>query len=117
MGLLQRRDGNYDRALSLFMESLQMSVEQANQQGIANCLGALAGLAVVAKQPSLATRLFAAADRIRQAIGAKMGNDDKLEFESYLTKLRNQLENKAFEDAWTEGHLMTQNNHGNVKVG
>jgi tetratricopeptide (TPR) repeat protein len=107
MGLLQRKDGNYDRALSLFMESLQMSVEQANQQGIANCLGALAGLAVVAQQPGLATRLFAAADKIRQAIGAKMGHDDQLEYESYLIKLRDQLENKAFEEAWSVGQLLS----------
>ncbi len=65
-GLLERSQGNYARARELFLESLRLSDEQKNQQGIANCLGALAGLAVISDQAPRAARLFAAAAKLRQ---------------------------------------------------
>jgi predicted ATPase/class 3 adenylate cyclase/Tfp pilus assembly protein PilF len=107
MGLLQRSQGNYGRASELFQESLSLSVEQANQQGIANCLGALAGLAAMAKQPIRAAHLFAAAEKLRQAMGVRMGSDDQHEYEHYLGVLRPQLEDAAFVTAWSEGCAMT----------
>ena len=107
MGLLQRSQGNCGRAADLFRESLHLSAEQANQQGIANCLGALAGLAVLATQPVRAARLFAAAGELRQAMGAKMGSDDQREYEHYLAVLRGQLDDTAFTAAWSEGRAMT----------
>jgi predicted ATPase/Tfp pilus assembly protein PilF len=107
MGLLQRSQGNYDRAAELLRESLHLSAEQANRQGIANCLGALAGLAALARQPIRAAHLFAAADRLRQEIGVKMGSDDQQEYEYHQAALRRQLDDTAFTTAWSEGWAMT----------
>jgi predicted ATPase/class 3 adenylate cyclase len=107
MGLLQRSQGNYARASELFQESLRLSAEQANQQGIANCLGALAGLAAMTGQPIRAARLFAAAEKLRQAMGARMGSDDRREYEIYLDLLRHQLDDVAFTTAWSEGCAMS----------
>lgn len=107
MGLLQRSEGNYGRALELFQESLRISVEQGNQQGIANCLGALAGLAVMTGQPKRAARWFAAADKLRQWMGARMGEDDQREYERCLNKLRDQLDEGTFQTLWSEGYSMT----------
>jgi predicted ATPase len=107
MGLLQRSQGDYARASELFQESLRLSAEQANQQGIANCLGALGGLAAMTGQPIRAARLFAAADKLRQAIGARMGSDDRREYEVYLDLLRHQLDDVAFTTSWSEGYAMT----------
>jgi len=107
MGLLQRSDGNYKQALELFQESLRLSVNQENQQGIANCLGALAGLAVLANQPERAARLFAAAARLRREMGAKMSGSDRLEYEKYLTMVHEHLDYAAFEVEWLDGFSMT----------
>jgi predicted ATPase/class 3 adenylate cyclase/Tfp pilus assembly protein PilF len=106
-GLLQRSQGNYGRALGLFQESVHLSAEQANQQGIANCLGALAGLAAMTGQPIRAAHLFAAAEKLRQAIGARMGSDDRQEYEIYLDVVRHQLDEADFTTAWSEGCAMT----------
>jgi predicted ATPase/class 3 adenylate cyclase len=106
MGLLQRSQGNYGRASELFVESLHLSAEQANQQGIANCLGALAGLAAMTGYPIRAAHLFAAAQEMRQAIGARMGSDDRREYEIYLDVVRHQLDDAAFTAAWSEGCAM-----------
>jgi len=107
MGLLQRSEGNYGRALELFQESLQISVEQGNQQGIANCLGALGGLATMTGQPKSAARWFAAAEKLRQQMGARMGEDDQREYEMCLDRLRKQLDETIFQSLWSEGYSMT----------
>ena len=107
MGLLQRSEGNFALSLELFRESLDLSLEQENQQGIANCRGALAGLAVMAGQPVRAARLFAASARLRREMGAKMSSNDRLEYEHYLGLVHEHLDHMAFEVEWSEGFTMT----------
>jgi predicted ATPase/class 3 adenylate cyclase len=107
MGLLERSQGNFDRALVLFRESLRLSIEQDNQQGIANCFGALAGMAVLADQPVRATHYFAASARLRRQMEAKMSNHDRKEYEHYLTLVHKQLDHAQFEMEWSEGFSMS----------
>ncbi len=107
MGLLERSEENYERALELFTESLSLSVEQENQQGIANCLGGLAGLAVLANEPTRAVHLFAAAAALRKSMGAKMSNNDRAEYEKYLTMVHLHMDHATFEAEWSEGFTMT----------
>ena len=106
-GLLQRRRHEDAAALALFLESLGISVEQDNRQGIANCLGAIAGLAVIAEQAGAAVPLFSAAQRIRQEIGAAMGRGDQNEYDSYLDLARQQLPEDKFTAAWARGLELT----------
>lgn len=107
LGLLRRSEGQCREAFQLFEESLRLSAEQGNRQGIANCLGAMAGLAATARRPLRATRLFAAAEKAREAVGAKMGVEDRREYESYLERVREQLDDSAFMAAWSAGYAMT----------
>lgn len=107
MGLLQRNAGNHARAWVLFRESLSLSLEQENQQGIANCLGAIAGLAAMTNQPVYATHLFAAADKLRKSMGMKMGLHDQEEYEHSFSLLRNQLDKGQFQAIWSQGSQMT----------
>jgi tetratricopeptide (TPR) repeat protein len=103
-GLLDRSQGRYDRALARFQESLKISVNQGNWQGIANCLGAIAGLA---SRPWDAAHLFAASQKTREEIEARMGEGDQAEYNEYLTRLRQQLDDDEFNNAWTHGYTMT----------
>lgn len=107
MGLLRRSEGDYDRALPMLRESLQLSNEQANRQGIVNCLGAIAGVAAMLKQPESAVRLFAVTERLREEIGNKMGQADKEEYEACLQLARDQLGEDAFGVLWREGQIMS----------
>ncbi|MGD2078561.1 MAG: tetratricopeptide repeat protein, partial [Chloroflexota bacterium] len=107
MGLLRRSDGDYDHALQMFRESLQLSNEQANRQGIVNCLGAVAGLAAMLKQPAIAVRLFAATERLRGEIGNKMGQADQREYEACLQLARSQLDEDAFRALWHDGQALS----------
>jgi tetratricopeptide (TPR) repeat protein len=107
IGLLSRSQGNMAQACELFKESLKISAEQDNQQGIANCLGALAGLAVFAKQPARAARLFAAAEKIRDTQKMYMGGDDRQEYEQYLAALRRELDQTTMDALWMEGYSIS----------
>jgi len=107
MGLLRRSEGDYSRALQMFQESLQLSFEQESQQGIVNCLGAIAGLAAMRKQPEIAVRLFAVTEKLREEIGNKMGQADLQEYETYLQLARSQLDETAFSASWKDGHTMS----------
>jgi predicted ATPase/class 3 adenylate cyclase/Tfp pilus assembly protein PilF len=106
-GLLQRKQGNHAQALTLFKESLDISDLQDNLQGIANCLGAIAGLAITAEQPVEGLQLFAAAQMIRQQISAKMGQGDQAEYDLYLDLADQQLDKVRFEKAWSQGSSLT----------
>jgi tetratricopeptide (TPR) repeat protein len=106
LGLVQRSLGNYERAYALFQESLDLSLQQENQQGIANCLGAIAGLASMTGQPTRSARLFAAVDKLRQTMGMRMGKDDQHEYEECLSQLRDQMDEATFRALWSEGSAM-----------
>lgn len=107
MGLLQRSQGNSGTALELFQESLHLSYGQGNRQGIANCLGALAGIAGTTGQPIQAARLFAAADRLRKATGVGLAEIDRQEMEHYLAPVRDQLDSSTIASAWSAGYELT----------
>jgi predicted ATPase/class 3 adenylate cyclase len=107
MGLIKRSEGNYPAALTLFIESLDLAVEQNNQQGIANCLGAIAGLAAMAEQPVCAARLFASAARLRESLGIRMGAGDREEYDYYLAALKETMDERLLAEAMEEGHSLT----------
>ena len=107
MGLLRRSAGDYDGALQAFQESLQLSRDQANKQGVINCLGAIAGVAAFLNQPEIATRLFAVTSQIRERINSKMGQADKIEYDKYVELARSQLDDLTFDALWSKGSTMS----------
>ncbi|HSG17329.1 MAG TPA: tetratricopeptide repeat protein [Anaerolineae bacterium] len=107
MGLLRRSEGDYVGAVKMFWESLQLSFEQESRQGIVNCLGAIAGLAAMLKQPEIAARLFAFTEQLRAEIGNKMGQADQVEYEAYIQLARSQLGEDNFNALWRDGQAMS----------
>jgi len=107
LGLIQRKQGNFDQALKLLQESLEISVIQDNRQGIANSFGAIAGLAIINNQPIEGMTLFATAQMIREEIGARMGNGDQNEYDEYLKITRQKMGNEIIERTWLYGYSIT----------
>jgi hypothetical protein len=93
-------------ALDLFRESLELSAEQENQQGIANCLGAMAGLAALNHQAANSARLFSAAAKLRDIMGVVMGAEDQNEYERYLSFLRQELDMEQFDQLMQDGYAL-----------
>ena len=105
-GLVERREGNDTAAREVLITSLELSAEQANRQGMAQCLFGLASLEVI-HRPRRAVLLFAAAGALRRAMGTLMAVTDRQDYETSLLILRRELDAATFQAAWAEGQSLS----------
>jgi predicted ATPase/class 3 adenylate cyclase/Tfp pilus assembly protein PilF len=106
MGLVERRTRNDVAAREALIASLDLSAEQENRQGMAQCLFALASLQVIPR-PRRAVPLFAAAGKLRQAMGTMMPVTDRQDYDTSLLILRRQMDDATFQAAWAEGQSLS----------
>jgi predicted ATPase/DNA-binding CsgD family transcriptional regulator len=97
-----------DRALarSLYQESLDVVIEVGDKVLIALGLEGLAGVVATQGEPVRATRLWAAAAVLREAIGAPMPPVERAGYERAVATVRMQLGEQIFATAWNEGCTM-----------
>jgi tetratricopeptide (TPR) repeat protein len=101
-------------AQSLFGESLALFQELGDKEGIAECLEGLAGVAsalgALQEQPPAcarrAARLCAAAEAVRQAIGAPRMPIERSRYDAVTSAARAGLDAASFDAAWAEGLAM-----------
>ncbi len=101
---------DYATARRLYEEGLAISTELGDTEAIASCLEGLG--AVLAAQghadTSLwATRLWGAAEALREAMGAPIPPIYYADYDRWVAAARAQLGEKAFAGVWTEGRMMT----------
>ena len=106
-GSLALTAGDHERALALHRESLLLWSKMGTSRGVAESLEGLGALALAQGNPPRATRCYAAAEAIRQAIGAPRPPRRRAPYERDLATLRRSLGEDAFTAAWTEGQAMT----------
>jgi hypothetical protein len=75
--------------------------------GIAQSLERLAAVSLALGQPEHAARIAAAAEGIREAIGAPLPPSERPEHDADLTAARAQLGDATFASVWAGGHTMT----------
>ena len=99
--------GDLERASVCYRESLELWSRLGTQRGIADCLEGFAGLALAQSRWVEAVRLYAAAETLRQAIGAPRPPHRRAEYEEQLARLRRKLGEEGFATVWIEGQAMT----------
>ncbi len=97
----------FDRASALYRESLTMWAKMGGRRGIAECLEGTADLALAQGALERSVRLRAAAETIRQAIGAPRPPRCREAYERDLASIRAELGDDAFTMAWQDGQGMT----------
>jgi predicted ATPase/class 3 adenylate cyclase len=95
--------GNLARAEALLRESLQAAGEVEDKEGTARGLEAAAALATARGALATATRALAAADALREAIGAPLPAVYRPERDRILADSRRALGGPAFAGAWAAG--------------
>ena len=100
------RGSDFEKASTLFKESLILSNESGNDINIALALTGLAGVLGMTGEPEQAAQLLGAADLIIESLGQLEPADQK-DFDYYLSVVRKQLKKPAFEKAWASGRAMT----------
>jgi predicted ATPase/DNA-binding CsgD family transcriptional regulator len=107
LGRIARIQGDFGRAATLYEESLRLYKELGGKLGIAHALEGMAALRAACGQPEPATRLWAAADALRDEIGAPLENLERAKYETFVAAAREALGEAALANAWTEGRKLT----------
>jgi non-specific serine/threonine protein kinase len=111
LAYVAHRQKDYGQATALFIESLGWYRELGLKTGIAASVTGLAGVAAAAGMSvagaERAARLFGAAERLREEVGAIVDRADLAEYERNVAEVRAQLNETAFAVAWTEGRAMS----------
>src|SRR3712207_6556245 len=81
LGLIALARGDAPRASALLAESMGRQQELGNKESMADCLVELAAVAGGGGQADRAARLFAAAEVLRETIGAPRSPDERARHE------------------------------------
>jgi predicted ATPase/class 3 adenylate cyclase len=102
---LHARD--HARAAALFAESLGLFRELGDKRGLAACLAGMGGVAAARGRAAQGARLLGAADALLKAINAHLPPTDRAEITHNVAVARHQLDEEAFERAWSRGRAMS----------
>jgi predicted ATPase/Tfp pilus assembly protein PilF len=107
LGRLACDQGDYGGATRLYEEGLAVSGEISDQWDMSYSLEGLATVAGAQGRTERAARLWAAAERLREAIGVTLSPAERQRHESDLSRRRSQVDEESWGAAWQEGRLMT----------
>ncbi|MFN8485837.1 MAG: tetratricopeptide repeat protein [Anaerolineae bacterium] len=107
LGQVARELGDYASARRFFTESLMMNRELGDRGAIAYLLEDFASLAAVEDQPLRALRLAAAAETLRETVGAPLSEPEQKRLAQTLAPVRASLGDGAATDAWAAGRTLT----------
>ena len=99
--------GDHIAARDTAKESLTMFHRLGDTHGIASGLERWAHIALATGERQRATRLFARADALREAIRFVPPADERLDFENGVAAARTALGTPAFEAAWERGRALS----------
>jgi hypothetical protein len=101
------REGNVVEARARLRESLALQQEIGNRQGIAECLGALAGVALADGDPHVAASLLGAQAALLARVGVPLSPADRAEVQRDTAAACEQLGASTFDAAFTAGRALT----------
>jgi predicted ATPase len=99
--------GDNSAARSLYEESLKLTMELGNKPIMVSCLEGLAVVLIAQGESVRAIRLWAAAETLRESMGAPLPPAERASYEQAIMIARAQLGEKSFTDAYADGHRMT----------
>ena len=102
-----RDKGDYARAKKLLVEALVICRDFDVKLMIPYCLAAMGGIAVVQRRPDIAAKLLGAAAALWAVAGKRLGVTRQAEYDRDVAAAREQLDEAAFEAAWSAGQAMT----------
>ena len=106
MALMALLREDFGRTEALGKESLELSRRSGMVHHIAFALHTAAALAGSRGQPVRSARLWGAAEALREAIGTAFSPMEQRVYEPYMAAARDQVEDAAWETAWSEGRAM-----------
>jgi predicted ATPase/class 3 adenylate cyclase len=104
---LERQFGHHQQALERYRETI-VGFRNIGQLGaVAHQLECFGFLAIVDEQNERALKLFAAADALREKVGAPMTSEEQAYFDEQMDVLRQGMDAGQFKRIWTTGRALT----------
>jgi len=107
---LERREGNFVQAKSLYRETIQEWQKIGHRAAIAHELECFAFIAKAQEEEQRAARLFGAAEILRENINIPMNPPEHVEYDREVNDLHANMDKSIFENAWAEGRALTMEN-------
>jgi tetratricopeptide (TPR) repeat protein len=104
---MQRLEGHYDKAASMYRETILEWQRLGHRAAVANQLECFAFIAKFHEQVERAIRLLGAAEGLREIIKIPMSEMEQVEYDREVTDLKANSEEKEFASLWAEGKSMT----------
>jgi predicted ATPase/class 3 adenylate cyclase len=104
---LERKVGNYARALELYRETIVAFRDVGQRGAVAHQLECFAFIALAQNQLERAARLLGAAEAWREQGGTPMTPDEQVEYQEQSAAVRAQMEPEVLASAWAEGRALT----------
>jgi len=105
LGRLALRRGQLPRAAEIYAEGLSLRWADGDKISVVSCLRGLAQTAALSRQFERGVRLFAAAEALRESIGAVEARSPSVE--DALEHAREALGETAFADGWAAGRALS----------
>jgi predicted ATPase/class 3 adenylate cyclase/DNA-binding CsgD family transcriptional regulator len=107
LGRIGGAQGQIERAIGLYEESVALFQEVAFKRGAAEGLEALAALAAGERAYGRAARLLGAAEVLREASKTPIGPVERPAYDGTVAALHRRLDAATFAAAWNDGRAMT----------
>ena len=106
LGMAAYELGAYSAAAVWFAACVRLSVDTGDHASLAECFEGLALVAAAQSNPERALRLAAAAEQLREMIGAVLPPVDRVNFEQRIVPARDAVGGRS-EMLWSAGRAMT----------
>ena len=107
LGAAEMQRGDHERAETLLREGLGLARDVGDKISLAEGLEYLAGTSGARGRGERAARLYGAAEVLRESLAAPLLPAERPFYERHLVASRSQLDETAWEAAWSEGRAMT----------
>lgn len=107
LGQIAHHESRYEAAMELLQQALVLLRDVGDKSSLLDILFELAQLTQSQGEAIKATQLLAATEALRQLIGITMTPLDYPKYEALIAALQSQLDEAAFNLAWTRGAAMS----------
>jgi hypothetical protein len=106
LGHIERRTGNLAQAKTVYQGTIKDWQVLGNRSAIAHQLESIAFIAIADEEPQRATRLLGAAEALREQTQSQRTDQEQIEYDEHVRRLRCMLPDAELDTTWAEGRLM-----------
>ena len=107
LGHLTRMGGDFTRAREIYKQTITGWYELGARPAVAHQLECYAFIAIAEGQPTRASQLLGAAEALRAKVQSPMADDERVEYDQSVARLRSMLAEKDFNSLWAGGRAMS----------